>query len=68
MRCISCGAEMDVVRVDRDDTTLVPGYERQTSQCSTCKEVEQRLVFRRRKWVASDQVRDGSFTRHIDPG
>ncbi len=45
MRCVSCGAEMDVVRVDRDDTTLVPGYERQTLQCSTCKEVEQRLVF-----------------------
>lgn len=45
MRCISCGAEMDVVRVDRDDTMMVPGYERQTLQCSTCKEVEQRLVF-----------------------
>ena len=45
MRCISCGAEMDVVRVDRDDTMLVPGYERETLQCSTCKEVEQRLVF-----------------------
>jgi hypothetical protein len=46
MRCISCGAELDGVRVDRDDITMVPGYERQTSQCSTCKEVEQRPVFR----------------------
>jgi hypothetical protein len=45
MRCIACGAEMGVVRVERDDTMMVPGYERQTLQCPTCKEVERRLVF-----------------------
>jgi len=45
MRCIACGAEMQVVRVERDDSMMVPGYERQTLQCPTCKEVERRLVF-----------------------
>jgi hypothetical protein len=45
MRCIACDAEMQVVRVERDDTMMVPGYERQTLQCPTCKEVERRLVF-----------------------
>lgn len=45
MRCIACGAEMQVVRVERDDTMMVPGYERQTLQCPACNEVERRLVF-----------------------
>jgi hypothetical protein len=45
MRCIACDAEMQVVRVERDDTMMVPGYERQTLQCPSCKEVERRLVF-----------------------
>lgn len=45
MRCIACGAEMHVVRVERDDTMMVPGYERQTWQCRSCNEVERRLVF-----------------------
>jgi len=36
---------MQVVRVERDDTMMVPGYERQTLQCPACKEVERRLVF-----------------------
>jgi hypothetical protein len=45
MRCIACGAEMHVVRVERDDTMMVPGYERQTLQCLSCNEIERRLVF-----------------------
>ena len=45
MRCIACGAEMHVVQVERDDTMMVPGYERQTLQCRSCNEVERRLVF-----------------------
>jgi hypothetical protein len=36
---------MQVVQVEHDDTMMVPGYERQTMQCPTCKEVERRLVF-----------------------
>ena len=45
MRCIACGAEMRLERVERDDTMMVPGYERQTLQCPACNEVERRLVF-----------------------
>jgi hypothetical protein len=45
MRCISCGAEMRLLQVDRDDSMMVPGYERQTLQCSGCNEVEHRTVF-----------------------
>src|SRR5258708_3388236 len=50
MRCMWCGAEMRVVQVERDDTMrddtmMVPGYERKTLQCSGCNEVEHRMVF-----------------------
>jgi hypothetical protein len=45
MRCISCGGEMRLVLVERDDTMMVPGYEHQTVRCSGCNEVERRLVF-----------------------
>src|SRR5258708_27721132 len=50
MRCMWFGAEMRVVQVERDDTMrddtmMVPGYERQTLQCSGCNEVEHRMVF-----------------------
>src|SRR5882757_7593490 len=45
MRCMSCGAEMRMLQVEPDDTMMVPGYERQTLQCSGCNEVERRTVF-----------------------
>ena len=47
MRCVPCGAEMRLVRVVGDDTMMVPGYEHHTFECSTCGEVERRLVFNR---------------------
>ena len=34
MRCMACGAEMQVVQVVPDDTLMVPGYEHHTLQCS----------------------------------
>jgi hypothetical protein len=46
---------MQVVRAEHDDTMMVPGYERQTVQCPTCKEVERRLVF-------SGESREGGST------
>ena len=49
MRCMACGAEMRLMQVVPDDTTMVPGYERHTLQCTGCKDVEQRLVFSREK-------------------
>ena len=45
MRCILCGEEMRLVQVDRDDTMMVPGYERHTLECSGCNEIERRTVF-----------------------
>ena len=45
MRCILCGEEMRLIQVDRDDTMMVPGYERHTLQCPGCNEVERRTVF-----------------------
>jgi hypothetical protein len=45
MRCISCGGETQVVRVENDDTMTVPGYERQTLQCAACNETERRTIF-----------------------
>jgi len=45
MRCLSCGAEMDLIEVVPDTTKMVRGYEHQTWQCSSCAEIERRLVF-----------------------
>ena len=45
MRCLACGAEMDLIEVVPDDTKMVRGYEHQTWQCSSCSEIERRLVF-----------------------
>ena len=49
MRCMACGAEMRVVEVVPDETTMVPGYERHTLQCTGCNDTERRLVFSREK-------------------
>jgi hypothetical protein len=46
MRCMSCGAEMHVLRVDNDDASILAGYERQTWQCSACHDVDTRTVLR----------------------
>jgi hypothetical protein len=45
MRCLTCGAEMDLIEVVPDTTMMVAGYEHHTLQCSACSEVERRLVF-----------------------
>lgn len=46
MRCMSCGAEMRLVRVDRNDTPGLAGQERQTFHCPACDELETRTVVR----------------------
>ena len=48
MQCIECGAEMRMLKVARDDTMMVSGYEHHT-ECSGCRNVERRLVFSRAK-------------------
>jgi hypothetical protein len=47
MRCISCGAEMRVAQTDKDDNMMVAGYMHQRLECTSCHEVETRMVFDR---------------------
>jgi len=47
MRCMSCGAEMHVLRVEHDDAPSLAGCERHTLQCSACHDIETRTVFRK---------------------
>ena len=49
MRCMLCGADMRLIEVVPDDTAMVAGYERHTLQCTSCNDVERRLVFSREK-------------------
>lgn len=44
MLCMSCGGEMRLLRVDRDDMPGMAGRERQTFHCSRCDELETRTV------------------------
>jgi hypothetical protein len=44
MRC-TCGAEMILMNVVRDDAMAILGFERHTFRCSACHETERRLVF-----------------------
>ena len=45
MRCMACGAVMHLVQVHPADTTMGPGFEHNTFECSGCHDVERRLVF-----------------------
>ena len=45
MRCIACGENMILFSSVPDIAMMVPGYERQTLQCSGCGETEHRLIF-----------------------
>jgi hypothetical protein len=45
MRCIMCGAEMILMKVVKDETMMVSGFEHHTYMCSVCNDIEQRFVF-----------------------
>jgi hypothetical protein len=47
MRCMACGNNMRLVRVEPDHTMAVPGFKRHTLKCKGCEETEQRFVFNR---------------------
>lgn len=44
---MGCGAKMHLVIVARDETMMVAGYEHRTFECSSCGELERRLIFTR---------------------
>ena len=45
MRCISCGAEMRIVRVEQDLAMRAAGYEHRRLECVRCQKTERRLAF-----------------------
>src|SRR5262245_7533719 len=45
MKCLSCGAEMHLLKVAPDQTFMAPGYEEHTFECSACHAHVQRRVF-----------------------
>jgi hypothetical protein len=45
MRCMFCGAEMRLTRVERATSMEVAGYAHHTFECPDCGEVERRLTF-----------------------
>jgi hypothetical protein len=47
MRCLACGAEMQLVEVIQDHTMLIRGYEQHAFECPECHDVERRLAFQR---------------------
>jgi hypothetical protein len=44
MRCLACGAEMRLIQVAPDETTMFAGYEQYTFECSGCHLHVRRLV------------------------
>ena len=67
MRCISCGAEMRVVRSDQDDDMMVAGYAHQRLECTNCHEVETRTVFDREAASAWNEPAPRSLPADIGP-
>src|SRR5437764_14664189 len=56
MRCLACGARMQLTGVTHADAMSVPGFEQHTLTCSECGDVEQRLVFSRRREQAKTRI------------
>src|SRR5947209_11016149 len=47
MRCMLCGAEMQLTEVVPDRELQTPGYEHHSFECAACGERETRLIFSR---------------------
>jgi hypothetical protein len=47
MRCLACGAEMNLGQVAGDDTMTAPGFAHHTFMCLVCGDTERRLLFTR---------------------
>src|SRR5262245_14448793 len=45
MLCISCGADMRVVRIEQDASMKAAGYEHRKLECVGCQRTERRLAF-----------------------
>ena len=56
MRCLICDAEMILIKAVSDESVAVPGFERHTLQCSSCGDVEERLVFSAKSGEAGEML------------
>jgi 23S rRNA G2445 N2-methylase RlmL len=45
MRCLVCNSEMLLIEAVQADANTLPGCQRHTFLCSSCHDVERRLVF-----------------------
>jgi hypothetical protein len=54
MRCLACGAEMQLREVVLADIPTMPGFEHHTFRCSACPQVARRLVICRAKMPIVD--------------
>jgi hypothetical protein len=54
MRCLACGAEMQLSEVVLADLPTMQGFERHTFRCSACPQVARRLVICRAKMPIVD--------------
>jgi hypothetical protein len=62
VRCLLCDTQMQLVEVIDDTTLVVTGYKRQIWRCSTCGDVERRMVFTSAETVASNVL----MSQHSD--
>jgi hypothetical protein len=68
MRCAACGEETILVKVVRDDSMAVLGFEHHTSRCPECRKVERCLVFTRYgREVESEPLRMGTAPPIVPP-
>ena len=67
MRCVSCGEEMRLLQVVEEMTMMVTGYEKHSFECSGCREVEQRLVFTKRKGPIRRHVQNDAANASREP-
>jgi hypothetical protein len=47
MPCTTCGAEMILINVVQEHAMAMRGFEHHSFMCSSCRDVERRLVFTR---------------------
>jgi hypothetical protein len=63
MRCLACGAKMDLVNAVPDKTIRAPGYEQRSFRCMGCSMEERRLAFTPQNALSSADLRP----RQTDP-
>jgi hypothetical protein len=45
MKCVLCGGEMRLIKIEPHDEAVVRGFAYRTFRCETCGDTERRFVF-----------------------